>query len=327
VNLTALEQSDQYERLTGELYAPGMMPLGRALAGEVVRGEEVLVRLPGGARRIIRASGAPVLSADGLPLGGVVAFEDISEQKAAAHERERIAQFQEQFLGILGHDLRNPLSAITMAAEILAENIGAGENRLTTRITASADRMRGMIDQLLDLTQSRLGGGIVLSPTLVDLSAVTRNVVDELQTGHPHCKFDVQLDPIPITSWDEGRLEQVLSNIMSNAVVYGRPGQPVKIRLLCAGGHAVCEVHNENPDGREIPPELMACLFEPFRRGRNEHQRSQGLGLGLFIAREIVTAHHGRIEVQSSREAGTTFRINLPLGESSGAVQSAVAGG
>jgi signal transduction histidine kinase len=107
---------------------------------------------------------------------------------------------------------------------------------------------------------------------------------------------------------------QVLSNVISNAVVYGRVGQPINIRLHYSQGEAVCEVHNENPDGREIPPELQASLFEPFRRGSNEHQRSQGLGLGLFIAKEIVTAHHGQIEVQSSREQGTTFRIHLPLG-------------
>ena len=102
--ISVLQQSDQYERATGEFYPPGRMPIGRALAGEVVRGEEVLVRLPGGSQRTIRASGAPVLSEAGLPLGGVVAFEDISAQKAAAREREKMVQFQEQFLGILGHD-------------------------------------------------------------------------------------------------------------------------------------------------------------------------------------------------------------------------------
>jgi signal transduction histidine kinase len=205
-----------------------------------------------------------------------------------------------------------------MAADLLSEQLGADENRMVTRIAASADRMRGMIDQLLDLTQARLGGGIPLSMTLVDLGAVIRNVVDELQTGYPQGSFAVQIQPVPLGHWDEGRLEQVLSNVISNAIVYGRPGEPIQISLRGSIGEAVCEVHNQNPVGREIPPDLLATLFEPFRRGSNEHQRSQGLGLGLFIAKEIVTAHNGQIEVHSSREHGTTFRIHLPFGAAAG---------
>ena len=200
-----------------------------------------------------------------------------------------------------------------MAAELLNDCPEGELNRLVSRIAASAERMRKMIDQLLDLTQARLGGGIVLTLTLVDLGAVTRNVVDELQTGHPQSQLDVEIAANPLGVWDEGRLEQVLSNVISNAIVYGRADQPVKIRLRDTGVEAVCEIHNENPEGREIPPELLISLFEPFRRGRNEHQRSQGLGLGLFIVKEIVTAHRGKIEVSSSRQTGTTFRITLPL--------------
>lgn len=311
--VTQLPHNTWYASATGQAYAPGTTPMERALSGEVVRGEELTVRLPGGPPRTLRASGAPVLSPGGQRIGGVVAIEDISEQKAAAREREQIAQFQEQFLGILGHDLRNPLNAIAMGARILAESLGEEERRLVARISASSERMRLMIAQLLDLTQARLGGGIMLSKKQVGLGDVTRNVVEELQTAHPQSRFELQIEPGPLGLWDADRLEQVLSNLISNAVTYGRTGRPITIRVLYSAGSAICEIHNENPEGREIPAETLAVLFEPFRRGRNEHQRSQGLGLGLFIARSIVTAHNGRITVDSSREGGTLFRISLPL--------------
>lgn len=169
-----------------------------------------------------------------------------------------------------------------------------------------------MIEQLLDLTRARLGGGILLATKPVDLSEIVHNVVDELQIGSPQCRFSLQSEPVR-GLWDQGRLEQVFSNVISNAVLHGLQGHPVTINLRRAGELAVCEVHNKTPDGAEIKPEQMSVLFEPFRRGRSEHQRSQGLGLGLFIAKEIVKAHHGRIEVSSSQEQGTTFRILLPL--------------
>lgn len=312
-HLSQLGQGGQFTRPTGELYALGEMPIERALAGEVVRGEELIVRWPGGALRTLRASGTPVVSQAGMRLGGVAAFEDISEQKIAAREREQLAQFQSQFLGILGHDLRNPLNAITMATGLLARRAGPDDTRLIGRIAASSDRMRRMIDQLLDLTQARLGGGIPLTTQPVNLGEVIRNVIDELQTAHPGRRFDIVLEPVPVEVWDQGRLEQVLSNVINNAVVYGRADQAVRVRLFVEGSEIICEVHNENQEGREIPPELLATLFEPFRRGRNEHQRSHGLGLGLFIAKEIVAAHHGQIEVRSSAKGGTTFRIILPI--------------
>lgn len=311
LHLSELERQTVYEQPSGVPYVPGQMPITRALTGEVVRGEELILRLPDSALRTIRVSGAPVLSADGLPRGGVVAFEDVSEQKAVARERERIAQFQEQFLGILGHDLRNPLNAITMAATVMTHHPG-NEKALVGRIAASAERMRRMIDQLLDLTRARLGGGILLATKLVNLGEIIHNVVEEIQIGSPQCRFSLQLEPVR-GCWDQGRLEQVFSNVISNAVLYGLPGHPVTISLRAIDGLAICEVHNHNPAGEVIEPEQLAIIFEPFRRGRSEYQRSQGLGLGLFIAKEIVKAHHGRIEVASSSEQGTTFSILLPL--------------
>ena len=158
--------------------------------------------------------------------------------------------------------------------------------------------MRRMVDQLLDLTQARLGGGIVVLPKAMSLSEVTRNVLDELRVGYPECVFEEQIQQELRGQWDPDRLEQVLSNIISNAVHHGRADRPVAVRLRSVDGEAIFEVHNDNEAGQEIPPELMPVLFDPFRRGRHERQRPRGSGLGLFIAREIVVAHGGRIEVR-----------------------------
>jgi PAS domain S-box-containing protein len=263
-------------------------------------------------------------NADGKLVGFAKVTRDLTErreaeqnqralvaQQAALQEKSRIQEFQERFLAILGHDLRNPLAAIDMGAAILRQRSHEPATiRILDRMHASSLRMSRMIEQILDLTRSRLAGGLELSRRRMDLQDVFTTIVDELRTAHPEQHVEVSCLSLPGT-WDRDRLEQVFSNLIGNAILYGEPARPVTVAAR-AEGPAVCvEVHN---DGPPIPEQLRATLFDPFRRGERESRTSktEGLGLGLYISQQVVLAHGGTIDVRSSPDEGTTFRVTLP---------------
>jgi PAS domain S-box-containing protein len=244
---------------------------------------------------------------------------DITDRKRAEATREalveqlqRSVRFSELFVGILGHDLRNPLNAILAAGWHLTR--GSPDERITrlaSTIVASGRRMERMIEHLLDFTRIRLGRGLAIEPRTTDLGTVARSILDELEnvflgrTMALHCRGDVT------GQWDGDRLGQVISNLVGNALQYGAVERPVRVTL--DGTHAeevLLEVHSIGPP---IAAERLPTLFEPFcgapqRRGG----QNRGLGLGLYIAQQIVLAHGGSIEVESSVEAGTMFRVRLP---------------
>jgi sigma-B regulation protein RsbU (phosphoserine phosphatase) len=182
--------------------------------------------------------------------------------------------------------------------------------RITGRMVASARRMSRMIEQILDLTRSRLAGGIEVHPTSMDLCPMLTTIIDELRAGHPGCVLELHC-PSLVGHWDRDRLEQVFSNLIGNALQYGPKSMPVIVRVSAEAPRVVIEVHNEGPP---IPEALQAQLFDPFRRGEREGRKSEtaGLGLGLYITREIVLAHGGQVEVRSTAAEGTTFRVILP---------------
>ena len=172
--------------------------------------------------------------------------------------------------------------------------------------------MSRMIDHVLDLTRSRLGGGIPVSPQRTDVRAVAQAVIEELRAAHPQC--ELRWDPggaaNPCGWWDPDRLSQVVSNLVENAVTYGCAESPVLVKLFDDDQAVKLEVHNA---GAPIPSELMPVLFDPFRRGApRDAPRGEGLGLGLFIADQIVRAHGGTIDVRSSVPEGTCFTVRLP---------------
>jgi PAS domain S-box-containing protein len=236
----------------------------------------------------------------------------LAAETARLAEKTRVQEFQERFLAVLGHDLRNPLAAIEMAANLLRVH-GASDAmtvRILDRIDASSLRMSRMIQQILDLTRSRLGGGLEMKRAPMDLCAVISSVVEELQIAHPGRTIHVRCLSASGT-WDRDRLEQVFSNLIANAIHYGSE-EPITVDARQEGDSVTVDVHNH---GAPIPEDLQAKLFNPFRRGTRDSRTAttEGLGLGLYISREIVLAHGGDIDVRSTEAQGTTFRVRLPV--------------
>jgi two-component system sensor histidine kinase/response regulator len=228
-------------------------------------------------------------------------------------ERQRLQlaetlRLNETFVAAVGHDLRNPLSAIMTAAQILEMTATDDRTRLTvSRLRSSGKRMSAIIDDLFDLARVRLGGGISIEPHDTDLSRIVHRVVSEHQQAHPGRKLEVQIEGALAGRWDERRLEQVLSNLIGNAERHGAPDAAITIRAAAAVDGVVFSVHNRGA----IAPELLPVLFDPFRSGREKSSR-EGLGLGLFIVHHVIEAHGGSIEVTSTAEVGTKVRVQLP---------------
>jgi signal transduction histidine kinase len=227
---------------------------------------------------------------------------------AVVSYKERESQYRDRFLGILGHDLRNPINAISSGATHLATQ-GLNERQLKTlaRIQNSTRRLSAMVNDIVDFARGRLGSPMPIVTALVNLSVVVSEIVNEVQLANPGCAIDFEAEPAVDGEWDTERLKQLIANLLINAVQHGT-GERVKVTVTSDGSSAVIEVHNRSP---VIPPDLLATIFEPMVRG-SANQDGSGLGLGLFIAREIVSAHHGTIAVNSAEDTGTTFVVRLP---------------
>ncbi|WP_257449254.1 GAF domain-containing sensor histidine kinase [Archangium lipolyticum] len=254
----------------------------------------------------------PVRARDGrvFGVGGVVM--DISERKRQEETLRQTAEFRERFLGIVSHDLRNPLNAILLSANSLLHADDLPPHRLKTvrRIAASGERMGRMIGELLDFTRGRLGGGIPIHRQPMNLRHQCRHVVEELEISHPGRELRLVAEGSFRGAWDPDRLAQLLGNLGKNALDYSPPDTRVDFTLYDEGDTVRVEVHNEGPP---IPCELLSGIFEPFRRamGGDGHP-SSGLGLGLFIVQRIAEAHGGTVEVRSHEGDGTTFTVRLP---------------
>jgi signal transduction histidine kinase len=236
---------------------------------------------------------------------------------AELRERERLNEelrdtlrLNEMFHAALGHDLRNPLSAIMTGAAILIQRT-ADEKTMSigNRILSSGARMGRMIEQLLDLARARLGEGIPLSPSPVDLHDVTERVVAEHKAIEPARAIQVEAIGDLRGTWDEPRLAQVLSNLLGNALQHSAPTTDVSVRL---DGTHTATVSFRVYNAGVIPETLKPVLFEPFRSGRDAQRKSEGLGLGLYIVNQVVRAHQGTIHVCSTASKGTTFTVELP---------------
>ncbi len=269
------------------------------------------------------ARGVPVLNEDATLREWVGANTDVTHRVRAEEELLRGAEFAEQLVGIASHDLRTPLTAILTSAAVLLRR--EPDERVATpvrRIVASSRRAARMIDDLLDFTRARVGGGIPLQRAPVDAHPLVDQVVDELRLTHPGREVHVSHHGPGTGAWDPARLGQLVSNLVANALGYGASGRLVTVAVEGANGELSIRVHNA---GAPISPDALPHIFEPFKRGRQEEAGERSLGLGLYIVDRIVSAHGGRVEVTSTAEAGTEFRVRLPLVSAAGAAFEAAA--
>lgn len=219
-------------------------------------------------------------------------------------------QARNLLLGMLGHDMRSPLQTIQTTAQFLAAlNAGEKVSEAAARLIRSGARMNALLEDLCDFNRTKLGLGISIAPAGMDLAQVFGDAVDQLRAAHPHHRIEFEAHGNVQGVWDGLRLQQLLSNLVTNAVTYGAADAPV--RVVVTGGAAEVRVAVWN-NGAPIDPQSLDEIFDPLRRGENPHDKNaHGLGLGLYIASEIAKAHHGSIEARSDA-AGTVFEVRLP---------------
>jgi len=224
------------------------------------------------------------------------------------HERTETLRLNEMFMAVLGHDLRNPLNAIVTGAFLLGQrsNDEAVKNT-ASKMVSSARRMGRMIDDMLDLARARLAGGIPLKREPTDLGALIQRVVQEHLVAFPERRIDLIVDGDLSGEWDADRLAQVASNLVGNALKHGESGSTVDVQVRAAVDSVSLSVSNRGT----IPPDVLPFIFDPFRGADLSSGRRDGLGLGLYIVRQVVQSHHGRIEVRSE-DGMTSFALTLP---------------
>ncbi|VWX59296.1 Histidine kinase [Burkholderiales bacterium 8X] len=230
--------------------------------------------------------------------------------ETALLDERATAELREQFIAVLGHDLRNPLAAVEATADLLTRRQEEDIVRIARRLKTSSRRMSRLIDDVLDFARGRLGSGMGVNLVETDsLGAALRDVVAESREAHVERAVIADIDiPRPVRC-DEARVQQLLSNLIGNALTHGSADVPIEVESKIAGPWLVLSVRN---GGQPIPEENLARVFEPFWRPLNSH-RGGGLGLGLHICSQIVAAHGGRLEVRSTVDDGTTFTVWLPL--------------
>jgi len=222
--------------------------------------------------------------------------------------------FRDQVMGILGHDLRNPLSAITALARVTMQrdDLPGDVRERLAQMDRAAKRSLSMIESLLDFSESRWKGALSIRPVVARLAEIAARVIEELSVANPERIILLELRGREPFELDPVRIEQVLSNLVGNALVHGEAGTPIEVFVDVRDSEALLAVTNRGP---EIPADRAAFLFQPFTQGDPPHpggNRSRGLGLGLYIVKQIVTAHGGTIAVESSGALGTTFIVRLP---------------
>jgi signal transduction histidine kinase len=241
-------------------------------------------------------------------------FVELAQQRqrlsAEVAEKTERLRLNEMFTAMLGHDLRGPLSAIVMSS-ILAQKRAPDETsrKAATRTLESAKRMSRMISDMLDLARARLAGGIPVAPKEIDLGVVVEKTIDEHRAATPDRTFDVHREGDLFGQWDGDRIVQLVANLVDNARQHGDGARPIRCVL---DGRGTGEVLFSVSNGGTIPADLLPHVFDPFRSRSAYRARSEGLGLGLYIAEQIVVAHRGTIRVDTGVDDTTTFRIVLP---------------
>lgn len=272
--------------------------------------------------RALRASVLKLWQEDGAMIAqgsaqDIVRFNEAIDQSladAAVAYSTKLNETRDMFLAILGHDLRSPLAAVATAGTYLAR-AGVFDDRVEqigVRIKRSAATMNGMVNDLLGLARTQLGDGIPVERRACDLREVCTWAIDDAQAAHPRAIFALHVSGDATGQFDGPRLQQLLSNLATNAAQYGKPGTPITVDIVGEADQVLLKVSNQ---GAVIPGELLPTLFSslvqlPAQEG-NERPRSS-LGLGLFIACQIAVAHGGTIDVESDALSGTVFTVAVP---------------
>jgi signal transduction histidine kinase len=227
------------------------------------------------------------------------AIEQLASSEANLLDARKTADLREQFIAVLGHDLRNPLTAIISATEMLEKTpLTERGERFTRLIQASADRISGLINNMLDFARGRLGGGLRVERKPEALEPVLAQVIAELRASWPEREIDAEVFLTASINCDSGRISQLLSNLLANALTYGKADSPIRVRTMTLDGALELSVANA---GKPIPTSAQKQLFQPFFRAASQPGEA-GLGLGLYIASEIAKAHGGTLDVASSTD-------------------------
>lgn len=248
----------------------------------------------------------------------LVRFNEAVDQavgEAVAWYVDQVEESRGLLLGVLSHDLRNPLGATLNSAEylLMSDGMSGGQSKAVARIRSSTLRMRQMVDDLLDFARTSLGQSLPVRTGRMDLGPVCRDTVNELRAYHPERSLRVDCAGHLVGEWDEHRIAQLVSNLGANALQHGDPGTTVTVTATGDRDDVVLTVHNLGPP---IAPEARPLLFDPLMRPvvqeAERREGTSGLGLGLYIVREIAVAHGGEVRVDSSEPDGTTFTVRLP---------------
>jgi signal transduction histidine kinase len=314
--LAAEQLVEQFQATSpdGRPIPPEELPELRARRGEAVGEWECLLRLPSGERQV-SLSAAPLRDAAGVLRGTIAVLRDVTVSRRVERARDR-------FLSIASHELKTPLGPLRIAIQHLQRQIERGAlqpDELTgtlERMDHQAARLANLIDDLLDISRLR-EGQLALRCAPLDLVALTREVVERFRTEAAATESRSQTIRLELAvetlegHWDAQRLDQVLTNLLTNALKYSAPESTITVRLESAGGYARLSVDDQ---GIGVPAEDFERLFEPFHRARNAPSvYFGGLGLGLAICKGIVEHHGGRIWARSEEGRGSTFAVELPL--------------
>jgi PAS domain S-box-containing protein len=303
--LPELVEQRFFERLT-QVHATGQPAVGR--------GSRVLLQRRAGAppeEVFADFIFQPIVEPDGTVMGILVQGHDITEQKRLESELATRIEFDRQLVGIVSHDLRNPLNAIGVGASLLKTgSLTEQQSKVLDRMISAFDRAVRLIRDLLDFTQARGSGGIPVSPADASIREIVHSACDEVQLSHPDRQCLLRHSGRDVGRWDADRLAQLVGNLVSNAFEHSPAASPVIVATDGRPEALLLTVHNI---GDPIPEAERARLFQPFERGRDSKASAQrSLGLGLYISKQIVAAHGGTIAVRSSPEQGTTFEVRLP---------------
>lgn len=249
-------------------------------------------------------------STDGTITTWVGTNTDIHDAKLALAELTMRSQYEQRLIGIVSHDLRNPFNAISLATTILAQrSLDPVAHKLVQHVSRAAERATRLVNDLLDFAKARIGTTIPVNPRPTNLKDIVETIVEEFEVAAPGRVVRIGHTGDETGLWDADRLAQVISNLVGNALQHGSPNAPIRVASQINDAQVLLTVANE---GAGIPADEIANLFEPYRRSSTAVAARGSMGLGLYIAREVIAAHGGTIEVESTPNATTRFTVRLP---------------